>query len=275
MADRVNLPSKTRIGTTGLVFPISAAQDLSDLENRALRKAVQENLVSFPAQIPAFERQSQPDLQRKIVILYFARGWSMDDIAERYGLGRQRMGQILTAWRISAVREGYVSAIIPGHPFFKRVRFDEPLQRNSLAPQAAVTAPIRLMPSIASAPEVEQPPPAISSVRDLKRTNVAEQLQAIIGILDNQVRLRANHLNGSIESCEPLLASARKLCARLEAGSASAHRNDEWRITAAISAARRLFRRFDEHRAGTRSSADERRCQICGATRSEPESCTH
>jgi hypothetical protein len=171
------------------------------------------------------------------VILYFVRGWTMDDIAERYGLGRQRMGQILTAWRIRAIEEGYVNAIDPEHPLFKPVRLDKPLQSSSVAPP----------PSIASAPEVEQPPPAMSIVRDLKRSDVAEQLQAFVEVLDNQLRLRANHLNGSIDSCEPLLASARKLCARLEAGSAVANRNDEWRITAAISAARRLFQRFAEH----------------------------
>jgi hypothetical protein len=66
-----------------------------------LRKALQENLVSFPAQIPVFEGQSRPDLQRKIVILYFVRGLTVDDIAERYGLGREYYwrDRLLSGWQ--------------------------------------------------------------------------------------------------------------------------------------------------------------------------------
>src|SRR5579859_7969388 len=97
-----------------------------DLENRILRQAVQENLVSFPSQVPVFPRQSRPDLQQRIVLLYFVRGWTMDDIAERCSLGRQRMGQILTAWRVRAVKEGYIQAIEPEHPLFKKVRLEPP-----------------------------------------------------------------------------------------------------------------------------------------------------
>jgi len=96
-----------------------------DLENRVLRQAVRENLVSFPSQVPVFGKQSRPDLQQKLVLLYFVCGWTMDDIAKRYGLGRQRMGQILTAWRIRAVKEGYVQAIEPAHPLFRRVPLEE------------------------------------------------------------------------------------------------------------------------------------------------------
>ena len=87
-----------------------------DLENRVLRRAVQENLVSFPSQVPAFGKQSRPVLQQKVVVLYFVRGWKMEDIARRYGLGRQRMGQILTSWRIRAMKLGFVQPIEPAHP---------------------------------------------------------------------------------------------------------------------------------------------------------------
>ncbi len=82
-----------------------------DRENRELRQAVQDNSVTFPSQVPVFERQSRKDLQHKIVVLYFVRGLTMHHIASRYGLGRQRTGQILTAWRSRAIKEGYVQAI--------------------------------------------------------------------------------------------------------------------------------------------------------------------
>jgi hypothetical protein len=68
-----------------------------------LGKAVQENLVSFPAQTPVFERTiaASPATGDRDPVLCAG----MDDIAERYSLGRQRIGQILTAWRIRTVRE--------------------------------------------------------------------------------------------------------------------------------------------------------------------------
>jgi DNA-binding transcriptional regulator LsrR (DeoR family) len=96
-----------------------------DLENKVVRQAVQENLVSFPSQVPVFGKQSRPGLQRKIVLLYFVCGWTMDDIAKRYGLGRQRMGQMITAWRIRALKEGYIQAIEPAHPLFQRAQLQQ------------------------------------------------------------------------------------------------------------------------------------------------------
>ncbi len=97
-----------------VLFSPAAALAPGDLENGALRQAVQENLVSFPSQVPVFGKQSRPELQQKIVLLYFVCGWTMQDIAKRYGLGRQRMGQILTAWRIRAVEGKYIQAIETG-----------------------------------------------------------------------------------------------------------------------------------------------------------------
>src|SRR5580658_1326745 len=84
--------STTEIGANGQRhFPRGAAPAPGDLENGVLRQAVQENLVSFPSQVPVFGRQARPELQPRIVVLYFVRGWTMDDIAKRCGLGRQRI----------------------------------------------------------------------------------------------------------------------------------------------------------------------------------------
>jgi hypothetical protein len=79
----------------------------------ALRKAVRENRVSFPAQVPVFEKHDRADLQRKLVQLYFAFGWSCSAIGKRYGLLRQRVQQILNAWKRRAVQLGYIQDIPP------------------------------------------------------------------------------------------------------------------------------------------------------------------
>jgi hypothetical protein len=248
------LQIENRIVPSGLSVRVTAAHVPGDMENRALRQAVQDNLVSFPSQVPVFARQSRPDLQQKVVVLYFVRGWTMDDIAKRYGLGRQRMGQILTAWRIRAVKEGYVNAIEPEHPLFQRVRLVEVNQSTEMQVQTrcgAMQAAVKTIPLISEAlvptPEVHQLPSGMASVTDRGGSNLAEQLHAMVDVLDNQLGLRSNHSNGNIESCEPLLTSARTLCERLESNLAATQSDGEWRTAAAISAAKQLFRRFEEH----------------------------
>lgn len=76
-----------------------------------LRAAVHDNLVSFPSQVPIFERHDRPDLQRRMVQLYFTFGWSCATIAARFGLLRQRVGQVLSTWRRRAVETGYIQFI--------------------------------------------------------------------------------------------------------------------------------------------------------------------
>jgi hypothetical protein len=219
-----------------------------DLENKVLRQAVTENLVSFPSQVPAFGKQSRPDLQPRLVLLYFVCGWSMDDIAKRYGLGRQRMGQILTAWRIRAVKEGYIQAIEPAHPLFQRVRSEETSRSSEMPGRAGpvVARASRTGPAVQTS-EVDEPPLAMPVATELRGSNLAEQLHTIVGILDNQLLLCSKPLNGNIDSCEPLLARAKMLCARLEAQVSASHTNGELRMPAVILAAKELFQRFREH----------------------------
>src|SRR5580658_4086764 len=198
-----------------------------DLENRILRQAVQENLVSFPSQVPVFGKQSRPDLQQKLVLLYFVRGWTMDDIAQRYGLGRQRMGQILTAWQIRAVKEGYIQAIEPAHPLFQRVRLEETSQSSEMPVRASpvVVRSPKMGPAVHTS-QVDELRLAKPGTMELGASNMAEQLETIVGILDNQLLLCSKPLNGNIDSCEPLLARAKMLCARLEAQVSATHTND-------------------------------------------------
>ncbi len=86
---------------------------LRSLRIDQLREALRINSVSFPSQVPVFDRRDRPDLQRKFAQLYFVLGWSCGRIAIRYGLVRQRVGQILNAWTRCAVDMGYIQIIPP------------------------------------------------------------------------------------------------------------------------------------------------------------------
>jgi hypothetical protein len=51
-------------------------KQLSRMRIDAIRKAVHNNLLSFPSQVPTFPKHTRPDLQRKLVQLYFVLGWN-------------------------------------------------------------------------------------------------------------------------------------------------------------------------------------------------------
>jgi Transposase len=76
-----------------------------------LRDAIRKNEVSFPSQVPTFPKHDRPDLQRKLVQLYFCFGWSGPKIGARYGLSRLRVQQILNSWKRRAVEVGYVQRV--------------------------------------------------------------------------------------------------------------------------------------------------------------------
>src|ERR1700716_3699347 len=86
------------------------------LNNHALRLAIWRNQVSFPAQVPVFEKQTRPDVQSRVVQLYFVRRWSFVDLARRYRVTPQRVMQIVTIWRMRAVTLGYIQEIPADDP---------------------------------------------------------------------------------------------------------------------------------------------------------------
>jgi hypothetical protein len=51
--------------------------NLQEIGSRALRAAIQENRVSFPAQAPVFRKHSRSDVEWRVSVLYFVRGWSI------------------------------------------------------------------------------------------------------------------------------------------------------------------------------------------------------
>ncbi len=87
--------------------------DLALLGNRTLQTLVRGNYVCFPSQAPLFGQKSRRDLQWRLAVLYFVRGWSTRSVADRYRLTRERCGQIISDWRIRAVALGYIQDVTP------------------------------------------------------------------------------------------------------------------------------------------------------------------
>ena len=84
--------------------------NIAQMRIDALRRAIQTNKVSFPAQTPCFN-QSRADIQWRLVQLYFVRGWNCIQLARRYNLTRQRIEQLLALWVDCASRLGYLQEI--------------------------------------------------------------------------------------------------------------------------------------------------------------------
>ena len=78
---------------------------------RFLRDQIRLHRISFPSQIPVFPRLHRADIQWRIVVLYFVRGWSSARIGERYGITRERVRQILRQWVARALLQGYMDEI--------------------------------------------------------------------------------------------------------------------------------------------------------------------
>jgi len=94
---------------------------IDELTNTALRSAIWKNQVSFPAQVPIFHKQTRPDLQWRLVELFFIHGWSFRKLGKRYSLTPQRIIQIVNAWKIRAISLGLVQDI-PAEPGISEAR---------------------------------------------------------------------------------------------------------------------------------------------------------
>jgi hypothetical protein len=104
-----------RVGPPASIPPNAAISDKKLLQMRVdeLRAAIWKHQVSFPSQIPTFSKHTRPDLQRKLVQLYFICGWSGPKIRARYDLSAQRFQQILSTWKRRAVELGFIQTIPP------------------------------------------------------------------------------------------------------------------------------------------------------------------
>jgi len=120
---------------------LSRTIGLALLGNRTLQTLVRGNFVCFPSQAPAFGQKSRRDLQRRLAVLYFVRGWSTRSIAKRYGLTRERCGQIISDWRIRAVALGYIREVTPEGTDLARLADEHSVNGVShMEPQLAVVS---------------------------------------------------------------------------------------------------------------------------------------
>jgi hypothetical protein len=87
-----------------------------------LRRAVRMNIVSFPAQVPVLLKQPPADMQWRMVVLYFVRGWSQRAIAARFGVPVHRISGALNEWSMRAVAFRYVQVI--DHEECRRLGFE-------------------------------------------------------------------------------------------------------------------------------------------------------
>lgn len=92
---------------------VPGVRQLEDIGIRDLREAIRANRVSFPSQVPTFQKHDRPGLQRKLAQLYFVLGWNCSTIGARNGLVPARVRQILNTWRHRAVKTGYIQHIPP------------------------------------------------------------------------------------------------------------------------------------------------------------------
>ena len=76
-----------------------------------LRRAIHNREVSFPAQVPSFPRQHSVKIQWRVVTLYFVRGWTCEQLADRYGVTSHRVRQLLRRWVDRATALGYLQEI--------------------------------------------------------------------------------------------------------------------------------------------------------------------
>jgi hypothetical protein len=78
-----------------------------------LRAAVRSNRFTFPAQAPIFVCQSRAEIQWRVAVLYFVRGWSCLQLGARYSVTPNRIRQLLYKWVERSIALGYLQQIPP------------------------------------------------------------------------------------------------------------------------------------------------------------------
>ena len=91
--------------------PSNDRPDVADVSLRRLRTALRNGWISFPSPVPVFIRQSRPEIQWRLVPLYFVSGWACTQLASRYRVTPDRARQLLSQWVRRAVLLGYLQQI--------------------------------------------------------------------------------------------------------------------------------------------------------------------
>jgi len=127
---RTETGRQTSSGALRCELPPHEHGKLSLLRINQVRQALRENAISFPSPVPTFERHDRPDLQWRLVLLYFVRGWDPQQIAARHAMKEQRVRQILKSWTRRAIEKGLVQYIPPAE-VWPNVAFPNPAPRDA------------------------------------------------------------------------------------------------------------------------------------------------
>jgi hypothetical protein len=137
-----------------------------------LRKAIRNNRVSFPSQIPTFVRSAPGNLQRYSVQLYFLNGWNCGMIARRYGYSRYYIWQLVNEWKRHAVSLGYLQAIPPAGVLLDlKNALQRTLERAAGLQQETFQARTEVSSGISGAvADAELARPSVVSIREVPAT---------------------------------------------------------------------------------------------------------
>ena len=83
-----------------------------------LRHALRNNIVSFPSQTPILLRLPAADMQWRMVLLFYVRGWTAVEIAKRFHAPRHQIWKALNDWSVRALALGVIQVI--DHEAFAR-----------------------------------------------------------------------------------------------------------------------------------------------------------
>ncbi len=222
--------------------------------NKVLRSAIEQNQVSFPAQVPVFAKHQAGDLQARISQLYFVGGWTIKEIGKRYSMPGEMVRKSLTEWRVRAISSGYIQEIgpeilpLPGEAAESTAQ-EEP---DDHAGDASTGD------AVAGADTARLPLQVVPGPRPLPQViNVPALQQTVLHMLLEEIEAGVAHSSGWPAFCMRLLQILRQQCiqAGLHLSTAQIERMDE-AIEASSEWTRDLLRDLRNR------IVDEERCNV-------------
>jgi hypothetical protein len=171
------------------MFPRAAAtsdtteETLCEMRIDNLRRAIRNNEVSFPSQVPTFPKHDRPDVHGKMAQLYFVFGWSSPKIGARYGLSRLRAHQILNTWTRRAVEAGYIQSVPPAESVNLPLKHPIQIVLSPVANRPAVFGTQFSVPCEASPPPERIEIPDRADSRKGYRPRQRLEAEQVVGVL--------------------------------------------------------------------------------------------
>jgi hypothetical protein len=165
--------------------------------NSALRRAIRRNIVTFPAQIPVLLKQPPAEVQWRVVLLYFVRGWTSPKIATRCNIPIHQVSEILKEWTVRALALGYVQ-IIDAEAFATCCRIDIEGRSHRDTDETRLAAFSRID-GTDSSPFPQAAPVVVAQISQVSETTPAEDMA--VDCSERNIDL-IGALDVAIEHCE-------------------------------------------------------------------------